>query len=86
MARTIGKAEFYSLSCTLDKCDDIEGIIEHQDEITEAYKSEWSIDNDGDIVVEYAYKATRDGFNGFSKTLDSEKYYDLVKEMELIKF
>lgn len=85
--KTIGKAGFFKMSCTLNKCDEIEDIMSnHTDDISEVYKSEWHIDEDGDVIVHYAYRATKDGFSRYSKGLDSKRYYELVKKMELVEF
>lgn len=86
MAYAIGKSDYRTICCTVDMCDDIENhMVDRRDTIYEVYKSKWSIDEDGDIVVQYAYRTTNDGFGFSSSNLNSEEYCELVKGMELIE-
>ena len=86
MFKVIGKAKFYEMCCTLDKCEDVEAAIsDAPGSIQEVYKSDWTVDDDGDIVVHYAYRATHDVFMKFSKELNSEEYHELCNSMELLE-
>ena len=86
MSEVAGKTKYYEMWGTLDINDEIETeIIEHPEEICEAYKSGWNIDEDGDIVVHFAYKARRNGFWKFSEEIDVDRYLELIGDMELIE-
>ena len=83
MSEILGKTKYLELMAAMNSWEELETeLSEHPDDIIGVYKSDWYLDECGEILATYLIEANLNPYRRYATELAVNEFFDKISSMQ----